>query len=64
MFRTIDQLYLQRLALARFAAETPQFDNPLAAWEVEALRDAVLGVPFEIYTTQSREPVPGSPRRD
>ena len=32
----------QRLALAKLASDTPQFNNPLAAWSAQELRDMVL----------------------
>lgn len=35
-------LAAERLALARLAAEEPQFFNPVEAWEAKALRDRVL----------------------
>jgi hypothetical protein len=62
--RTVHQLYIQRHALAKLSSDEPLFGNPLTVWETHALRDAVLANPFEIYTTQSRETVPVSPRRD
>ncbi len=40
--RTIDRLRAERLTLAKLAAKTPQFFNPLVAWEAEALRDRIL----------------------
>lgn len=39
----IANLTADRLALARLAAETPQFNSPVAAWAAQALRDKLLG---------------------
>jgi hypothetical protein len=36
------RLELQKLLLARLAATTPQFSNPLAAMAAEQLRDEIL----------------------
>jgi hypothetical protein len=32
----------ERLTMARLAADTPQFDNPLVAWAVTQRRDEIL----------------------
>lgn len=32
----------ERRLLAMLAARTPQFDNPLVAWEAERIRDEIL----------------------
>lgn len=36
------KLLKERRLLAMLAAETPQFDNPLIAWEAQELRDKIL----------------------
>lgn len=38
----VQQLLRERLQLARLAAETPQFDNPLQVYAAKAVRDRVL----------------------
>jgi uncharacterized protein (DUF3084 family) len=38
----IDRLRAHRLALAKLAAPTSQFSNPIVAWEAQALRDRIL----------------------
>jgi hypothetical protein len=38
----IARLKAERLALAKLAADTPQFFNPLIAMEVKKLRDQLL----------------------
>jgi hypothetical protein len=38
----IAKLKADRLLLARLAAETPQFNNPLIVYEAQALRDRLL----------------------
>lgn len=42
LLATIDQERADLVTLAKLAAPTPQFFNPLAAWEAQALRDRVL----------------------
>lgn len=53
--RTAMTLYLQRESLAKLAAESPQFNNPINEWEAQALRDAVLSGPRDIYCTEARK---------
>lgn len=36
------ELRVALLAMAKLAADTPQFDNPLVAWEAQKLRDEIL----------------------
>lgn len=38
----VADLKTQRLMLARLAAETPQFNNPLHVYEAQQLRDKIL----------------------
>lgn len=38
----IAKLRAQRLVLAKLAADTPQFDNPLHVYDAKALRDRIL----------------------
>lgn len=40
--QVIATLNRDRIQLAKLASETPQFDNPLIAWEAQALRDRLL----------------------
>lgn len=40
--RLLDKGWQNQKALARLAAKTPQFSNPLDAWEAEKLRDEIL----------------------
>jgi hypothetical protein len=42
MLGEIALLRIERLLLAKLAAETPQFFNPLVVYEVEGLRDRLL----------------------
>ena len=38
----LTSLRRERRLLAMLASETPQFDNPLVAWEAQAVRDRIL----------------------
>jgi hypothetical protein len=40
--RGVRDMRAQMIALAKLAADTPQFDNPLHAWEAQRIRDEVL----------------------
>ena len=40
--RQVLDLKRERLVLAKLASKTPQFYNPLVAFEAEALRDRIL----------------------
>lgn len=39
----LEQYARERKLLAMLAADVPQFDNPLKAWEAKELRDQILG---------------------
>jgi hypothetical protein len=38
----LDQFDRERKLMARFAADTPQFSNPLQVWEAKKIRDGIL----------------------
>jgi hypothetical protein len=40
--RGVRDMRRQLIAVAKLAADTPQFDNPLHAWEAQRIRDDVL----------------------
>jgi hypothetical protein len=48
-------LRAERLLLAKLAAETPQFDNPLHAWEAKRIRDQVLDLAARSTVSQGSE---------
>lgn len=57
LFRTAGQLYLQRVTLAKLAADTPQFSNLVDVWDAQSARDSALAIPGDIYTTETRRHV-------
>lgn len=42
LYGRLDQVERDCVTLAKLAADTPQFDNPLVAWEAQVTRDKYL----------------------